>query len=154
MGENVHFQPRNLPADPKFIKIHDNVAVASNVHFVTHDIIHMVFNNLAKKEKQEARGEYKSHIGCIELMDNVFIGSNATIMSNVRIGPNAIVASGAVVTKDVPEGAIVAGVPAKIIGNFDELMKKRLSESLTVTENDRLKLVESEWEQFYLSRSE
>lgn len=46
MGENVHFQPRDLPADPKFIKLHNNIAIASNVHFVTHDIIQKVFNNL------------------------------------------------------------------------------------------------------------
>lgn len=46
MGENVHFQPRNLPADPKFIKIGNNVSVASDVDFITHDIIQKVFNNL------------------------------------------------------------------------------------------------------------
>ena len=149
MGENVHFQPRNLPADPKYIKIHNNVAVASNVHFVTHDIINKVFNNM-----DETQGKYQFHLGCIEIMDNVFIGSNATIMPNVRIGPNAIVASGAIVTKDVPEGTIVAGVPAKIIGSFDELKKARLEESLTITETNRLKRVEAEWEKFNRAREQ
>ena len=46
MGENVHFQPRKLPADPKFIKIGNNVSVASDVDFTTHDIIHNVINHL------------------------------------------------------------------------------------------------------------
>jgi len=44
------------------------------------------------------------------------IGSNATIIAGVTIGQAAIVGAGAVVTKDVPDGAIVAGVPAKVVG--------------------------------------
>lgn len=44
------------------------------------------------------------------------IGSNATILAGVTIGERAMVGAGAVVTHDVPDDAIVAGVPAKIIG--------------------------------------
>lgn len=45
------------------------------------------------------------------------IGSNATILAGITIGENAIIAAGAVVTKDVPDYAIVVGVPAKIVGD-------------------------------------
>ncbi len=48
------------------------------------------------------------------------IGSNATILAGVTIGENAIVGAGAVVNGDVPDYAIVAGVPAKIIGDVRE----------------------------------
>ena len=45
------------------------------------------------------------------------IGSNATVMSNLTIGEEAMIGAGAVVTHDVPAFAIVAGVPARIIGD-------------------------------------
>lgn len=51
----------------------------------------------------------------IVLGPRVWVGSNATILSGVTIGDNAVVATGAVVTKDVPPGAVVGGVPARII---------------------------------------
>jgi len=46
---------------------------------------------------------------------NVWIGSNATILPGVTIGDNSVVAAGAVVTKDVQENTVVAGVPAKFL---------------------------------------
>jgi len=45
------------------------------------------------------------------------IGSNATILAGITIGEGALVGAGAVVTKDVPPYAIVAGVPAKVVGD-------------------------------------
>lgn len=54
--------------------------------------------------------------GEVVIEDNVWIGCNVTILKGVRIGRGAIVAAGAVVTRDVPPYAIVAGVPAKPIG--------------------------------------
>ena len=147
MGDKVHFQPRHLPADPKYIRIHNNVSVASDVLFITHDIIHNVLNN-----EDAVFHEYKSHLGCIEVMDNVFIGSNTTILPNVRIGPNAIVAAGSVVTKDVQEGAVVAGNPARVIGSFETVKQKRKSESLKITEKSRQKRTNCEWEKFYKQR--
>jgi len=48
------------------------------------------------------------------------IGSNATILGNVIIGENAMVGAGAVVTQDIPDNAVVAGVPARVISDIYE----------------------------------
>lgn len=55
---------------------------------------------------------------------NVWIGANSTILPGVTIGNNAIIAAGAVVTKAVPENAVVGGVPAKIIKYVDASEKE------------------------------
>ena len=47
--------------------------------------------------------------------DNVMIGANAVVLEGCRVGEGAVVAAGAVVVNDVPAGAVVAGVPAKVI---------------------------------------
>ena len=51
--------------------------------------------------------------------DDVWIGANAVILPGVTIGQHVVVAAGAVVTKDVPDYSLVAGVPAKVIKNLE-----------------------------------
>jgi galactoside O-acetyltransferase len=55
--------------------------------------------------------------GKIEIGDDVWIGANAVIVPDVRIGSHAIIAAGAVVTRDVPDYAVAAGVPARVIAD-------------------------------------
>ena len=53
--------------------------------------------------------------GPVHIGDNVWIGDKVTILPNVTIGKGCIIAANAVVTKDIPEYSVVAGIPAKII---------------------------------------
>lgn len=144
VGRNFFFQPRIVPINADCIRFHDNDAVASGVTFINHDVIHKVFNQL-----DPARQCGKKY-GCIEVMDNVFIGSNATILYGVRIGPNAVVAAGSLVTKDVPPGTVVGGVPARVIGSFDDLYRRRLQE----TEEMSSWSAEDCWKAFYREHGE
>lgn len=63
----------------------------------------------------KGRREKKSFGRPVTIGDDVWIGGNCTILPGVTIGNNVIVAAGAVVSKDVPDNCVVAGVPAKII---------------------------------------
>lgn len=55
--------------------------------------------------------------GPIKIDDDVWIGAHAIVLAGVKVGPGAVVAAGASVNRDVPAGAIVAGVPARVIGH-------------------------------------
>lgn len=123
MGENCFIQKWKLPLYSNLVFLHNNVKVASNVGFVTHDIIHMMLND------RFGGGGFVEKLGCIEIMDNVFIGSGTRILSDTRIGRNVIIGSGSLVTKDIPDNSVYAGVPARRICSFDEYVEKHRSYS-------------------------
>ena len=64
--------------------------------------------------------------------DDVLIGANAVVIEGVHIGRGAVVAAGAIVTQDVPENAVVAGCPARVVKMKDEktTMKTALEDAL------------------------
>lgn len=145
LGENVLYQPTTLPNSPKLIKIHDNVKIASGVIFFEHDVI----NNIFRKMDNE---NYIGHLSCIEIHENCFIGGHSIIVGNVKIGPNAIIGAGSVVTKDVPEGAIVAGNPAVVVGSFDKLHQKRKELESNRGDIKLLDRYKELWNDFYKKR--
>lgn len=119
-GENCYFQPYNFGTEPKLIFFGDNVNLASQVMFINHDITYMLFN------KMESTTEYQKRTGEIHIGNNVFIGARSTILYNVKIGNNVIIGAGSLVNRDIPDGSIAAGVPAKVIGCFEDYKYKAL----------------------------
>ena len=117
IGNRVRYQPRIIPLYPELIKLHNNIMIAAGVRFVTHDASHAVLNKLGL-------GYFPERVGCIEVMDNVFIGYNVTILPNVRIGENCIIGASSTVTKDLEPNGVYVGTPAKRIGSFDDYVQK------------------------------
>ena len=74
--------------------------------------------------------------------------TGSKILPDVRIGSNVIIAAGSVVSKDIPDNCVAGGVPARIIGNFDNLVEKR--KNLKVSYRDG---VDKIWQDFYEKRN-
>jgi maltose O-acetyltransferase len=92
----------------KYAKIGNNVMMGPDVVFISqnHD-----FSDPDRPLQQQGYIESPP----IEIGDNVWIGTKSIILPGKKIGKNVIIGAGSVVTKDVPDCAIVAGNPAKII---------------------------------------
>ena len=130
IGEMCIIQKRKLPLYSNLVFLHNDVKIASNVGFVTHDIIHTMLNH----KYPEKKNAFIEKVGCIEIMDNVFIGSGTRILYNTRIGSNVIIGSDSLVNKDVPDNSVYAGVPARFICTFDEYVQKASDYSSQIKE--------------------
>jgi acetyltransferase-like isoleucine patch superfamily enzyme len=103
IGKNVFFNTGCSFQDRGGITIGDGTMIGMNVTIAT-------LNHGLSLDTRNTTYPSPVNIG-----ENVWIGSNATILPGVTIGDNSVVAAGAVVTKDVPENTVVAGVPAKVV---------------------------------------
>ena len=103
VGKNVFINSCCKFQDQGGIEIGNGVLIGHNVTLATLN--------------HDERPEFRQNIypKPIKIGDNVWIGSNATILQGVTIENGAIIGANAVVTKDVPENTIVAGVPARVI---------------------------------------
>ncbi len=146
-GDNVRYQIRKVPLCPKLIKLGNNVNVSTGASFMVHDALHLIYNSLPDKQK-----ELREYANPIEVGNNVFIGAHVIIMGGVKVGSNVIIAAGAVVTKDLEDGGIYGGIPAKRIGNVDDFWKKRESEYYPSIKSNRSmskKEIKECWDYFY-----
>lgn len=98
----------NFGSEPYLITLEDYVRISFGVSFVTHDGGTWAFRD---------QPEYADVIkyGRIHVGERTFIGCNSTILPGVTIGKRCVIGAGSVVTKDVPDGCVVAGVPAHVI---------------------------------------
>ena len=113
IGSYTEIQPDVVIGDHVTVSSHSFLCSLVTIHnhvFIGHGV--KTVNDVYPPSQK--RGEGKNSWKKTIIHDNAVIGSGAILMP-VTIGKNALVAAGAVVTKDVPENAIVAGNPAKII---------------------------------------
>lgn len=119
IGDKCMIMFRKIPLYPKLISFGDNVWIASDVLFVPHDVIHRMLNNKLGGDR------FQEYLGCIDIKDNVFVGSNSTILPNVMIGPDTIIAAGSLVNHSIPGNGVYGGGPCKYICSLDEFIEKR-----------------------------
>ncbi len=91
------------------VTIEDNVFIGHGVMFINDP------EPRATAESGELQNEAHWQVVPIRVKRGASIGSGAVILCGVTIGENALVGAGAVVTKDVPDGTVVAGVPGRIL---------------------------------------
>lgn len=128
VGEGFTLFPPFYTDFGKNIAIGRNVFINSGCHFqdqggiaigdgalIGHNVVLATVNHALEPEKRR-RNRYAP----IRIGENVWIGSNATILPGVTLGDWAVVAAGAVVTKDVPPMTVVGGVPARVLRTIPE----------------------------------
>ena len=116
VGGDCRISVRNLGNEPYLVTIGDHVSISSGVRFITHD------GAVWLSQDENPKIQY---FAPIIIGSNCYIGEEAMLLPGIKIGDNSIVAARAVVSKDVPAGTIVGGVPARIIGDVDRYLEKR-----------------------------
>lgn len=108
IGQNTHIQPRcQFSAYQAPIWIGNGVQIAPNCAFYP-------YNHSMSPKEPISRQPLMSR-GGIHISDDAWIGVGVIVLDGVRIGKGAVIGAGSVVTRDVPDNTIVAGVPAKVI---------------------------------------
>lgn len=120
----VYFYGRpNLCTEPWMISMGDNIHIGKNVEFVTHDGAVIIL----RKEIPDLELSKPIKVG-----NDVYIGINSIILPGVTIGNRVIIAAGSIVSKDIPDNSVVAGVPAKVIKSVDDYLEKAKKDSLGI----------------------
>ena len=115
VGENTSITVGINITDPAYVRVGKNCTL-SCCTLLGHDGVVRILN--------AAYGKKLDSVGKIDILDNSFVGHGAIVMPGVTIGPNSIVAAGSVVTKDIPPGVVVGGVPAKFIETTEALVAR------------------------------
>lgn len=109
IGSNTYIgEYNNIRAAGGKIVIGDNCLISQHVSIVAS-------NHQIKKDKLICEQGWDENRRDVTIEDDVWVGTNTVILPGIIVHKGAVVAAGAIVTKDVPEYAIVAGNPAKII---------------------------------------
>ena len=120
-GTRLNCSISSFGTEPYLITVGKNCLFADGVRFITHDGGVMVLKNLGYFDKSTDK------LGTITIGNNVYVGMGAIIMPSVRIGDNVIIGAQSVVTRDVPDNCVAAGIPAHVIESITTYAAKERS---------------------------
>lgn len=106
VGSNTFVGPFCILDGSGGLKIGNNCSIAAGVHIYTHNSVQWAIS----------MGKFPYDYKKVEIGNGCYIGPNSVIVGGIKIGDRAIVGACSFVNKDVPSGAKVAGIPARIIG--------------------------------------
>jgi acetyltransferase-like isoleucine patch superfamily enzyme len=148
MGKGCKFvsaRGTNLGSEPYLITLGDHVEISANVTFVTHDGGIWVF-----------REEYPEIdvFGPIKIGDNVFVGTNVTILPGSIIGNNCVVGAGALVRGVLQPDSVYAGIPVRRICALSEYKDKMISKSVPTKRmgsSEKRRYLEQQFPDYFVS---
>ena len=129
IGEHCSIQTNVTITDPAHTRLGNNVRLSGCTLFGHDGSVNML---------KRAYGVTLDCVGKVDIRDNVFIGHQAIVLPGVTIGPNSIVAAGSVVTRNVSEGTVVAGIPARVVATLEEHLHKLQEETNLLPWRDHL----------------
>lgn len=112
--------PKKIQIDitrPELLEIGENVFLHRGTIILTHDWASWCFVN--------SHNEFIPSHGKVKIGNNVWLGENVTILKGVTIGNNVIIGIGSIVTKDIPSNSVAVGIPAKVVGTYEDYYNKR-----------------------------
>lgn len=118
VGSGTRIMTKNFGTEPYLISIGNGCEITAGVSFITHDGGVWVVRNLYDKYKNI------DILKPIIIHDNVYIGNNVTILPGVEICNNVIIGAGSILTKNILESGVYAGIPARKISNIEEYVEK------------------------------
>lgn len=93
------------------IKIGNNVTLAPRVHILAHDASTKLFLD-------------HTRVSNVTIGDNVFIGAGTIVLPGVSIGNNVVIGAGSLVSRDIPDGCVAVGNPARVVKSLEEYLNK------------------------------
>lgn len=117
IGSDCRIYSRIATSEPWLVSVGDRVTISSEVELITHDGSGWLFS-----DERGRRYRYAP----VVIGSDVFVGARAVILPGVTIGDRCVIGAGAVVTRNVAAGSVVAGSPARVIGTFDQLRERWL----------------------------
>ena len=93
------------------ITIGNNVTLAPRVHILAHDASTKLFLD-------------HTRVSNVTIGDNVFIGAGTIVLPGVSIGNNVVIGAGSLVSRDIPDGCVAVGNPARVVKSLEEYLNK------------------------------
>lgn len=115
VGSGCRVYSCRVASEYGMVSIGDDTTISVDVLFITHD-----GTGWLHRDERGRRYRYAP----VRVGSRCFVGARATLLPGVEIGSDSVVAAGAVVTRSVPPGSIVGGVPARVIGRTADLLDR------------------------------